>query len=246
MKMKSALKIVLILIVNFIYAHPLYAKSVEQKEFNFKVQSEALLKGGVHYSFNLVTPKKFLENFPEAYDLDTLATLQEKKVRIMLTKTIYIVNKPVGFFDHENMKEERFLSHLMGEQKVKKTAKDSVIVSVPGETAHTYKLKTYFDSDDISTLPSSRIIQAVTTARKLDVISQSASSIVLREYSDFSKYSVGGTSVHSYIPLKEGKTLVISYHLMAVKKNFAIENVLKSGFLKETEAVQGLIDSYVP
>lgn len=244
--MNFTFKLVLIFIISFSHAHPVSAKSVEQKDFNFKIQTEAMLKGEVHYFFKLLTPKKFVKNYPEAFELDTQGTLQENKIRIMLAKTAYIVSKPVGFFDHEHMIEEKFLSHLMGEQKIKKAGKDTITVTVPGEAGHTYKMRSFFDSDDISTLPNSRVIQAVTAARRLDVISQSASSIVLREYSDYSKFAVGATTVQSYVPLKEGKTMVISYHLMAVKKNFAIEEVMKTGFIKEIGAVQSLINSYAP
>ncbi len=237
-------RFLLILLANFTLANPIYAKTVEQKDLHFKINTEALLKGEIHFSFALLPHKELMEKYPEAADLDSLSLLQARNVRYFLTKAVYLVDRPVGFFDHEHMNEKEFLDHIMGDQKVTKIGKSSFQIMVPGETAHSYFMNNYFDSDDISTLPNSRVIQGVTAAKKLDVISQSASSIIFKELSKFSKYAVGGTGVTSYVPLKEEKTLVITYGLLAIKKAYALENVLKSNFLRETRAVRSLVNDY--
>ncbi|HXH76851.1 MAG TPA: hypothetical protein VNJ08_17915 [Bacteriovoracaceae bacterium] len=242
--MKLTLKFFFVLIASLSMALPVEALMIEENNLRFKPDMKALMKGDIQYSFNLLSAKELLGKFPEAVELDSLTALKEKKVKILMTKAIYVVDKPVGFFDHEHMKDENYIAHIMGDQEVKKLNSNTFKVTVPGESGHSYKMKTFFDSDDISTLPNPRTIRGVSAARKLDVISMSASSIVFKEFTAFSKYTVSGTTVHSYISLKEGKTLVISYRLMAVKKYYALDKLLKSNYLNETAALKTLIGSF--
>jgi hypothetical protein len=230
--------------INLLISVPTYALALEQKDINFTADTKALMKGDVFYALDTLTPRNFNKKYPDLHDLDSLAILQEPNVRIVISKSAFIVEKPVGFFDHLNTIDEKFIDHVLGEQKIKKLSENSFMVSVPGENSYWYKMKTYFDSDDISTLPNSKVIRAVTQAKKLDVISQSASSTTYRELTDFSKYFIGGIQVTSYIPLKENKTLVLNYSLLAVKKYYAIEKVLKLSLKLETEAQKDLINSF--
>ena len=236
-------KLIIVFTINLIMAVPLYASPVEQKALNFDVDSKALLKGEIHYFHEILTPRKLVIKYPEMFELDALSLIQESNVMMVVTKSVSIANKPVGFFDETQMNDERYVSHILGEQKVKKFGPDIFRVSVPA-TGLKYRMQTYYDSDDISTLPNSKVTRAVTAAKKLDVISQGASTIIFTEKNQFSKYAEGGVSVSSFIPLKENKTIVITYNLWAVKKNFAIEKVMKSNFLREIEATKLLVDSY--
>lgn len=225
-------------------AVPLYAAPVDQKTLNFSVTPEKLMKGEIHFYHEILTPRKLVVKYPDLFDLDALSLIQESNVMMVVSKSVSVVNKPVGFFDDSQMNDERFVAHMMGEQKVKRLAPDTYTVSVPGAGGVKYRMQSYFDSDDISTLPNSKVTRAITAAKKLDVISQSASTIMFTEKSHFSKYTEGGVSVSSFIPLKENKTIIITYNLWAVKKNFAIENALKSNFLREIEATRDLVESF--
>lgn len=237
-------KILAALVLNLLISVPTYATAEEQKELKFSPNTEALYKGDVHYALDIVTLGQFNQKYPDLYDLDSLGFLHDPHVRIVVAKTAFIVNKPAGFFDHETMGDEKFVSHLMGQQKIKKTSPAGFKITVPGEAGHTYQLKSYFDSDEISTLPNSKVIRAVAVAKRLDVISQSSSSTIFRELTHFSKYSTGGVQVSSYIPLNENKTLVLTYHLTAVKKFYALEKLLKKSLSEEAEAQKHLIENY--
>lgn len=242
--MNYALKVFGIFLLSLPLASAVSAKGIKQQEFNFKVEAQKLIAGDLHYSFHLVTPRKLIEQIPMASDLDSLSLLQEDDVKIMLTKTAFIINKPVGFFDNEHIRNEKVVSHLMGEQSLIPMDPVTYKVSVPGEMKHSYKMRSYFDSDDISTLPNSRIIQAVAAAKKMDVLSQSSSSMVLKEYTHYTDYLTGGVKISSFITLQEGSTLVITYGLTAVKKAYANELMLEGGFVEESEAIKSLLDSY--
>lgn len=239
-------KLLLIFTINLIISVPLYARIVEQKELNFKIDSESLLKGDIHYFFSIMSPREFAARFADVYELDSLALNQETGVMMVLNKSVVIVNKPVGFFDDKQMSDEKYVAHISGEQKVKKTGPETFKVTVPGETGYNYKMQLFFDADDVSTLPNSKVIRAVSAAKKLDVISQSASTIMFAEKTNYSKYTEAGVTVSSFIPMKENQTLIITYNLYAVKNKFALEKVLKLNFIQEVEAVKALQESFKP
>lgn len=243
---KIIYKLGLVFIFNLIISIPLYAKLVEQKNINFPIKTKDLMKGEIHYYFSIFDPLKLGDKSPEIYELDSLSLNQESNVMMVLNKSVLVVNKPVGFFDDTQMTDEKYLSHILGEQKLKKLAPSSFKITVPGEMGHSYKMNNFFDADDVSTLPNSKVIRAVSAAKKLDIISQSASNIMFVEKTKFTKYSVGSVSVSSYIPLKENKTLIITYQLWGIKKPYAQEQVLKSNFLSETEAVRELLNNFKP
>lgn len=243
--MNSTLKILGILLLNLSCAASTYGKAIEQPEFNFKVDAQKLIEGDFHYSFYLTTSRELVEKLPLVTNLDSLSLLQEKDVKIMLTKTAFVINKPVGFFDNEHIRNEKFVTHMMGEQSLTPTDPVTYKVSVPGEMKHSYRMRSYFDSDDITTLPNSRVIQAVSAAKKMDVLSQSSSSMVMKEYTHYSDFLAAGVKVSSFITLQEGSTLIITYGLTAVKKAYAKEQMLKQGFVDETDAIKNLLENYV-
>jgi hypothetical protein len=234
----------LLSIVTLLQAAPSYAETKLQKQLNFEVDTKALYAGELHFSLAIISPESLSEKYTDLAELDSLSLVHHDNIKMVLMKSAYIVNKPVGFFDHQTMIDEKFLNHVMGEQKVKKLGENLFQISVPGEGAHQYDMRSYFDSDDISTLPNSRVIRAVTQAKKLDVISGSASSIIFKELTQYSKYSKGGIQVSSFIPLKENKTLVLSYSLNAVRKPYAMKKTLRENYAREIEAQKKLIESH--
>lgn len=237
-------RLFLVLTLNLIISIPLYAQLMEQKELSFPVKTENLLKGEIHYFIDILSPRKLSVQYPEAFELDSLALIQESNISMVLSKSVSVVDKPVGFFDQNQMTDIKYLDHVMGEQKIKKLSPGTFLVTVPGENGFNYRMQTYFDADDVSTLPNSKVIRAVTAAKKLDVISQSASTIQFQEFTNYTKFTEGGVSVTSFIPLKENKTLVITYNMWGVKNDFVDIDLLKKNILNEMSAVQKLMNSY--
>lgn len=219
-----------------------YAQIKDQSDLRFKPDTKNLIKGEIHYAMTMTSTRKFSELFSDFVDFDSLQLQQQPKSRLMLAKIIYIVNKPIGFFDHQNVIEEKFVAHTLQGMSVKKLTENKYKVQIPN--SHSYEMTSYFDSDDISTLPNSKVIRAVTQARKLDVIAGSAPAIIFREFTAYTKYSAGGVQVSSFIPLKENKTMVVSYTLQAVKKYAAVEKLLRESLIAEALEQKKLIESY--
>jgi hypothetical protein len=232
------MKLCLVLFLNFLFSVPLYAKMVQQEQANFMIRPTSLLQGEIHVSYTPVDRKELRVHFPEAAELDSLGLLAQKDLQFILTKSVFIVKKPVGFFDSERLRDEKFISDLLGGQKVKKKNADAFY------TPH-FKLTTYYDSDDLSSLPNSKVTKAATAAKKLDVISQGASAVVLKEFSQFKTAPVAGaTSVTSYVPLKEDRTLIITYQLTGVKTAFDFKGEGLENFFEEQAAIKKLLDKY--
>ena len=239
-------KLLIVFSLNLMICHPIYAAPVEQKKINFPVKAEELLKGDVHYFFTIVSPRQLAVQYPEIFNLDSLSLIQESDVEIVLSKTVYLVSKPVGFFDDKQLLDEKYVKHILGQQTVKKLSPDTYKITVPGEVNYSYVMKSYIDADDVSTLPNSKIISGVTAARNLDVISKGASTIMFTEKTNFTRYTEGGVSVSSFIPMNERKTLIITYNLWAVKKPLPDARSLREDFLAEVEAVKELQENFKP
>jgi hypothetical protein len=240
MKLKH-FSIVLLLLLTSSLA---WSAVIRQKKLNFAVDTQSLYAGDFHYSLAIISPDRLSEKYSELVELDSQNLARLEGVKLLITKSAYIIGKPVGFFDHQTMSDEKFLGHLMGEQKVQSVGKNRFKITVPGKDSHTYLMKAFFDSDDISTLPNSRVTRAVTQAKKLDVISGSASSIIFQELTNYSRFAQGGMQIRSFISLKENKTLVLSYTIHAIETPFAIKKVIEKNFTEEVLAQKALIESY--
>ncbi len=223
---------------------PTYATAVEEKNLNFMPKIQNLMKGDVHYSVELLDPAKLEVKYPDLSSLDSLGFIKNKSIKILIAKSVYMVEKPAGFFDHLNTGDERFLKHTFRDLSLMKISENHFKVQSSGETPYSYMMDTYFDSDEISTLPNAKVIRAVTQARRLDVISLSSSSTLFRESTKFSDFAKGKVLVSSFIPLKENRTLVISYALTAIKTEFAVKENLKRIFRNEILQAKRLTDNY--
>lgn len=230
--------------LNLLISLPTYATAVAEKTLDFMPKIESLLKGNVHYSVEILNPSQMDVKYPDLSYLDSLGFTKKSGIKVVIAKSVYAVSKPAGFFDHLNTGDERFLKHTLPKVTVNKLQENHFKIHAGGESPYSYLMDTYFDSDEISTLPNSKVIRAVTQARHMDVISLSASSTLFREFSKFTKYSVGRVLVSSFIPLKEDKTLVVSYTLTAVKDEFAVDKILRSSYRDEAVTVKKLTDSY--
>lgn len=236
-------RFLLTLILSSLFSTSTYAEVQREKKLNFTVKGESLGRDDVVYSFAQGSPQDLEKNYPELAKLDSIGFLQEKSSSVIVSKVAYVVAKPIGFFDHENLVEEKFVKDVMGQQKVRKIGQDAFVVAVPGKEKMTYRLKIYVDSDDVSTLPHSRVTEAITAFRKLDILSQSASSISFREMSDFTHQSHGAIVVSSFVPLKEEKTLVISYYLTSLRSKGDVKKNEKN-LVEEFSATKFVIERF--
>jgi len=221
-----------------------FSKVIEKKNLKFNVIGSDLVKGDIHFSFSLMEPKTFKKKYRQIKDLDSLEVRKEPNVKIMLTKAAFIVKTPIGFFDHEHMKNLTFIKYIHEGEEVSEVSDSQFNIRVPGEHPYSYTLKTYFDSDDISSLPTSKAVRAMTAAKKIDVITQSSNSMVFSEMSNFTTFALGGSSVTTYMSLKENSTLILHYELIGIRTSFADRKVLRQEYQRHIQQLQKAINSY--
>lgn len=235
----------LVIILGLLSHLSISAASVKQKDLNFTVKGEELLKGDVYYSVEVLTAKQLKKLIPVFVELDSSGFTKAKNAKLLVSKTAYVVRKPVGFFDHDKIVSEEFLNHFFGQQKVTKTEDNRTFnVRIPGSTPQNYKLRTHFDSDDISTTTNSRAIRAITGAKKMDIQVQGAQSIIMKEMWDFSRGSYGAVYVTAYIGLTEDRTLVIDFGLMSLIPPLLAQETLEESVSREASAHQELLNSF--
>ena len=197
------------------------AQMTERRDPVFKVEPDLLEKGEVHFSFYQLKGSTIQKKLPEFVELDGARFLEKEGVTLQLTKLAYIVNKPAGFFSSTQMTDAAWLQTLMG-GPLKRLTEDNY------ETKARGKMRVYFDSDDLSTVQSSRFVHAVSQSKKLDPITLSGFSTVVM-------HSADSVEIHNHVPFSPLKTLVVSYQLSVVKKNVEAKKQ-RLDFIKETEA----------
>lgn len=221
-----------------------YAASIKQKELNFVVKGEELLKGDVHYSFSLTSKDELRGLFPDFLELDTTGITRPENAELMVSKVAYVVKKPTGFFDNTKAVDVTFLNFLFGEQKLTQIEEGVFKVQIPGSTPQFYKLRTHFDSDDISSTKNSRAIRAITAAKNLDIQIKGATAIIVKEMWDYSKGSYGAIHVTAYLTITEEKTLVIDYGIMSLIPPLLARETLEESVSGEASAHQRLLNSF--
>lgn len=237
-------KLLSVFILNMALSVPTYAKVLEQKKLNFEVpSSEKLQKGEEYASFKLVDAAAFFKAHPEFKGLDSLSLRNRPETKLAISKSAYIINKPVGFFDHQHVTDENFAKHMLGGKNVKKLDENTFKVT-SSRLDHSYEMTSSFDSDDVSTLSTSAAIHAVASSKKLDVIVQSAPAMIFTESTQFSKYFDGSISIAAYAPLKENKTLVVIFRVTAVKNKFAMEKFIKPIFFQDVADQKAKTESF--
>lgn len=244
--MKTLFKLFTLLVSLVALPTPVYAETVDQQKLLFDIKTEALLKGDIHYSFALSTPQGLLDKAPDLQDLDVSGIFKDSDSKILFSKTAYVVKKPVSFFDHKQVIDPDYLKHVMKGNQVEVINENTFKITTSGLMKQSHKLQLSYDSDDVSTLAGRVATQVVTNSKRFDVIAQSAHSSIYKESSEYSKYMNKSVSITHHIPLTDSKTLVITYNIASVKKFFALENIIRPNFIKETQTMKKMNDSYKP
>jgi hypothetical protein len=235
-------KLLTFILLYLMISFSVHAKFVSQESPYFPVQTNILLKGVIPYFLKLMPPQELADKFPELIKLDSLNMRKEKETLMLLAKVEYIVNKPVGFFDHEQLVDPNYVSALMKNKKVRLT--DTNTFKVTSEKGYSHRVQFFFDSENMSTLNKPAAMRAINAARSFDVISQGASMTMLTEKSSHGLYFKGEVSVSSFIAVTPEKTLVINYQLIALEKQAAKKLALKVDFLEKIQALKELQNSF--
>lgn len=237
--MAFLLKILVYSLVTF----PALAAVVSQSSASFQIDAEKLLNREVHAFVEFTEPKALREKFPVFSDMDALRLADEENVRLMVSKLAYVVDRPVSFFNDQQVMNPKWLAHTHPGQKYKKADENSFIATSSEGKHH---LDVFFDSDDISNVERSRVIHAVTQSKKLDTLSGSSFSTTCLLLHHSTTRKAGEVSVTNYISLNSRKTLVITYAITALSKGKSQESTekVRGDFMKEAPALVQRTNSF--
>lgn len=228
-KLVFGLLLALLTLINFAQA-----KMVEKPELNFSISYNDLAKGEIHYSFSLMDSSKLPADIAA---VDTLGIMQISSSKILYNKIAYIIAKPVGHFNYQQVTNYNEIKRLMPHANVKKLTERSFKVSTKGLFGYSYLLDMEYDSEIVSTANDSAVIESIDRAKRLDGTLGQVDSTIFRHIHDFSKYSNAGVSVTRHYDLDGEATLVVTTNISSVKSMFAIESIIKPSFVKETETM---------
>ncbi len=215
------------------------AKMVEMPALNFSVNYKALKSGEIHYAFSLIKPNQLPLELALLDDVEPSNGPDD--ARILYSKVAYIVNKPVQHFNYQNVININELKRLRPNAALSQLSERSFKVKVEGLLGHEYKLDLEYDSEIVSTVNDSAIIEAIDRARRLDATLGQANSTIYRRLHDFTKYRSDGVSITRHYDLDGEATLVVTTDLSSVKTDVALENILRPTFLNETKQTVELI-----
>ena len=227
-----------LLILSLLLISPtLIGASHRQKSLQFDIDTAKIYAGDILYSARLIDQKKFKEKYKKLSPIDVLGIRKEKDRKIMILKSAFMVKVAPGFFNQENLLDEKFISHLQGDAKVTPLSDDKFKISSKGSQ---FTKTIYFDSDDISSVDSKKFSQAVKAAKEIDVITQSSIATLVEEDGDSKN---GGVIIQSFVPLKKDKTLIIRYELISLPMNTSRKAIYPS-IPKNLERYQRLFQEF--
>jgi hypothetical protein len=148
----------------------------------------------------------------------------------------------VGVFEHEKLMDPQYVSYIFKNHKINLIDKDTYMISNPD--GNSFKMQSFFDSENMSTLNKSKVLSAANAARELDIISEGAATMVITERTNFSKSLLGEVWISSFIPVTENRTLVITYRLLGFKKPYVKIESIKDIFLKDFETLRELQNTF--
>ena len=231
-------------LINLTICSPVHAKEMIQSRIDFPLKPQELLKGDVTYFFKVMSPKTLAKKYPLLAKLDSLSLKRQKNMHLKIGKAAYVVNKPVGFFNDKDLMKEEFVTHFWNGNKITRLGPGTYNIVQAGHSRESFKLTSYFDSDDISTISSFKISRAISATKELDIISKSASTTMVAEKTFSKDPTLGEIFIFSFIPVKENKTFVIQYHLQGIKKPFPKGPALQRTFLDGINQSIKQINSY--
>lgn len=220
-----------------IFAPSLLAASYRQKSLQFVIDTTKIYSGDILYSARLVDQKKFKEKYKKLSAIDVLGIRKEQNRKMLILKSAFMVKVAPGFFNQENLLDEKFISHLQGGATVTSITDDKYKISSNGLK---FNKTIYFDSDDISSVDSKKFSQAVKAAKEIDVISQSSIATLVEEDGDSKN---GGVIIQSFVPLKKDKTLIIRYEIISLPANASKASIYPS-IPENLERYQKLFQEY--
>lgn len=216
---------------------------IRKKEINFTIDPESIMKTGTQYSWRMMEADKFKQNFSHFLNLDGMRVLKNHKGPVVISKTVFTIEKSANYFTPEQISDEAFLRYLYPAFRVKKIEENMALFQSQ-DRKFSFENSFYVDADTMTSIRNPRYFQPFILVRKLDPLSMGAFTATLQTLEHFSDHAVGGNIVTFYIPIKANKTLVLTYQLLALKNQGQNKKSLHDQFVREAATYIHRLNQY--
>jgi hypothetical protein len=207
------------------------AKTTKFKTLDFN--TIALGRSDAHYSFKLINKSKIKELPASFKELYAIGMKGVKGTKIVISKNVILVNKPVSFFTKEKVLDPRFNKKSISAHKVflKESGSSALRVENTGMFSYDYDLYIYFKDASVTDLAAGQNAY-VSKMYAEDAYVGNADAQVLRLSRNFSDLGYGSAVYSNYIAYGD-QTIISSYSIVALKSIYAWGSIVESNLVKE-------------
>lgn len=218
------------------------AKDIKHSEFNFAISAGKIKSGDLNYAFTSVNKDVFIKEAGPFAALRTQTGDKKKSNKFALLRAVFPIKKAVGHFDGEKFNDLNFIKKLEQNAQVKQLKDNTFLTQVSTPSKYQYFSKFHFDSDDLSSLPDSRIGRRIMELKMSDPLLQSANVIIFREMFGFTHYLNEGSEFFGFISLDETTTLVVFMKLLVFSSDDTLDYAIERDFLKRAKSIQRVLE----
>jgi hypothetical protein len=224
----------LVLIISLLLSLGAFSDSYKEKKqsnLNFRVNLDQLNLNDLKYSMKIISTDDLNKTNSIFKNLDLRNLRGQSGIRIVLTKSAFLVDKKESFFTKNRILSVPFNEDTMIKARVYRLSSDkfSVLVDDIFNFSYTMNIKYYSSRED--NIYNAKERKLFNNILKFDEYSNTG-VLAYRECFDFDGLSKGTAFATRHIQRADGKTVLISYGIMGVKKIYAISGLIESNLKK--------------
>ncbi len=218
-----------------------WAKDIKHSEFNFQMSTHKLKATDLHYSFISVNKETFYKEAGPFMALMNKRSSDQSNDKFVMIRAVFPIKRAVGHFDHDKFKDLDFIKKIDNTSKVKKINENTFLTQKSTPVNHQYFSKFHFDSDDLSSLPDSRIGRKITELKSTDPLLLSANATLFREMFGFTQLIKESSEFYGLIALDETTTLVV-FMKFAIYSPDGMDYAIERDLLKKIKTFKNVLE----
>jgi len=228
---------------------------IRLSESNFPVTKDmvqAMLKEGKSfYSVNLMNREEFFQPSRKAFlELDYMGQSKLKNNSYLVSKHVYLLNRPADFFSCELLENIKYIRAL---EKESVTRVGPLNYLMKGEQFMVYKyqfdLNWFADLQDCKNLVTEGSTEMNDNIAKLKTFDKGITyplhGTYLKDKPNFTQFLTSGW-IFAKIHRIEQKTLMITYEVSAMPSEYAIKNIVENGHIQVMELEEKANSEFKP
>ncbi len=234
-----------LLLLALISSFSAWGRPVMHPQFNFQISTNKMKAGDLHYAFVAVDKEKFLKEAGPFAALLTIAHPEEKS-QYALIRSVFPIKKAVGSIDSEKFNDLAFVKKIVGKDQLRKV-KEHTYYSISHDLySNTAFSKYHFDSDDLTSIPDSKIAGKIAELRISDPLLQSANAVVFKSTYGHKGKVKEDSEFFGFISLDESKTLVVYMKMIVFPEGSIKQNALEKNMLQDVLNLQKALSELAP